>query len=210
MRARCDDQRQAEFARPVNREPDEVVTILLDTGSALGEGLLQAVSDDDDLVVLAQLSPDFLGIVGRQHAAFRHGQEPGMSHVPEVQAFLGISQPDRHRDGVVFGEEAGQPDEDRGLAGPTPPTSMCGRRVSESRMSSMITRHSSSRPTIRPISGGAVSTTRCGLVFALLTTGDVTRRSREEEYRRGRGHRKERYKEPDLGAARQAVLPQLC
>jgi hypothetical protein len=40
MRAGCDDQRQAELARTANREPDEVVTILMSTGSALGEGLL--------------------------------------------------------------------------------------------------------------------------------------------------------------------------
>ena len=48
-------------------------------------------------------------------------------------------------------------------------------------MSSMITRHSSSRPTIWPISGVAVSTRSCGVVFAFLTTGDVTRRSRKKK-----------------------------
>jgi hypothetical protein len=102
--------------RTVNCEPDEVVTVLVNTGAALGEGFLQAVSDDDDLVVLAQLSPDFLGIVRGKHAAFRHGEESGMSHFPEVQAVRGIAQADRHRDGAVFGKETGQLDQDRRLA----------------------------------------------------------------------------------------------
>ena len=110
MRARCDDQRQTEFARTVNREPDEIVTVLVDTGLALSEGLLQTVGDDDDLVVLAQLPPDLFRIVRGQHAAFRHVEESGMRHFPEVQAVLGVSQPDRYRDGVVFGEETGQLD----------------------------------------------------------------------------------------------------
>src|SRR4029077_19660722 len=101
MRAGRDNQRQVELARAMNGEPDEVVTVLANTGTALSEGLLQAVSDDDNLVVLAQLSPDFLGIVRGQHAAFRHGQESGMSHFPEVQVVPGISQADRHWDGMA-------------------------------------------------------------------------------------------------------------
>src|SRR5689334_9502276 len=101
MRSRCDDQGQAELARAADREPDEVVTILMSTGSALGEGLLQAVGDDDDLVVLAQLSPDPLGVVRREHAAFRHGEESSMSHFPEVQVVRGIAQADRYRDGAM-------------------------------------------------------------------------------------------------------------
>ena len=174
----------------MNREPDEVVPVLVDTGTALREGLLQAVSDDDDLVVLAQLSPDFLGIVRGKHAGFRHREESGMSHFTEVQAFRGISQPDRHWDGMAFGEEPGQPDQDRRLAR----AHATDQQVRPAGIGVMYILHDHSAQLV---AADDLTNIRRGGLDQVLWVGlrfpDDRRRhvaeAVEEEYRRGQGHR---------------------
>src|SRR5260370_456147 len=98
----------------MNGEPDEIVAVLVRV--TLGQGLLQAIGDDDDLVVFAQLPPYLLGVASRLHPFLGHGEETLIGQLSEVQMLPGVSQPDWHRDGAAFGEELRQLHQDGSLA----------------------------------------------------------------------------------------------
>ncbi len=110
-----DDEGQLLFIGLADRQPEEVIALL--TGIPLDKRLLEAISQDDDLVVLAELAPNLLTLsIGQQgHVGVR--DEPPSGEVTEVEAGLGVTQPHRHGNGAALGEECGQPDEERCLAG---------------------------------------------------------------------------------------------
>lgn len=101
-----------------------------------------------------------------------------MSHFSEVQALGGITQPERHRDGVAFGEEPGQPDQDRRLAR----THATDQQVRPTAIGVTYILHD--HPAQFVSADDRTDIRRGGLdyvlwlVLRLLTTGDVTRRSR--------------------------------
>src|SRR6266571_8084816 len=98
----------------MNGQPNEIVTVLVRV--TLRQGLLQAIGDDDNLVVFAQLPPDLLRLAGGQQSFLGHSEEALIRQVAEVQVLAGVSKPDRHRDSAAFGEESGQLHQDGSLA----------------------------------------------------------------------------------------------
>jgi hypothetical protein len=129
-----------------------------------------------------------------------------MSHFPEVQAVRGIAQADRHRDGAVFGEESGQLDQDRCLAR----AHATDQQVRPAGVGVVYILHDHPAQLVAADDLTDIWRGRLDQLVRLgLRLPDDRRRHaaepEEEEYRRGQGHRKERYEEPDLGAAGRTV-----
>ena len=104
------------FGSPADGKADMVVAVLL--GRTFDEGLLQAVGQDHDPVVPAQLPPHPLFVGVGQQRALGAGQEPSASKLPREEAVLSVPQPDRYRHGAVFGQHLSELDQQRGLARP--------------------------------------------------------------------------------------------
>ena len=108
---------------------------------------------------------------------------------------------------MAFGEEPGQPDQDRRLAR----THATDQQVRPTVIGVTYILHD--HPAQFVSADDRTDIRRGGLDYVLwlvLRPLDDRRchaaEPVEEEYRRGRGHRKERYEEPDIGAARRTVL----
>jgi hypothetical protein len=109
-----DDQRQAGVIGLADGQADQGVAFLLEL--ALDQRLLQAVGEDHDPVVLAELAPDLLALGVRQQHGVGLGQETQAGQLAEVEPLLSVAQPHRHRDRPPLGQQLGQPDQQRRLA----------------------------------------------------------------------------------------------
>ena len=114
VRPRGDDQRQLVLVGLPDGKPYPVVPLLV-----LEQCLLQAVGEHHDAVAAAELPPDLLPFRVRHQGRIGVRHEPLARELAEVK-LPGVPQPHRNRNRSALGQQLGEPDQERGLAGSDP------------------------------------------------------------------------------------------